>query len=126
MTTRVLLSASLRDDYATDGYVVLNNLIPLSEIAALKAAALEIVDDFDIDQHRSVFSTTDRDRNRDDYFFTSAEAVHCFLEEEALDDAGQLTKAPHQVAEADSQWSPKNWLQRQTLPDFELQPSRKG
>ncbi len=50
MTTRVLLSASLRDDYATDGYVVLNNLIPLPEIAALKAAALEIMGDFDIDQ----------------------------------------------------------------------------
>lgn len=95
MSSHQLLTANQREAYATDGYVVLHKLIPLADIAALKTAASDIVGDFDIDQHRSVFSTTDRDKNRDDYFFTSAEAVHCFLEEGALNAAGQLTKAPH-------------------------------
>jgi phytanoyl-CoA hydroxylase len=95
MSSHHLLSASQVEAYDIQGYVVLENLIPLLDIAALKAAALEIVADFDIDQHRSVFSTTDRDKNRDDYFFASAEAVHCFLEEQALDENGNLVKDPH-------------------------------
>ena len=58
----------------------------------LKTAALKIVDEFDIDKHRSVFTTSDRDSGRDDYFFNSAENIHCFLEEDALDEDGTLIK----------------------------------
>jgi len=44
-----------------------------------------------------VFSTRDRDAGRDDYFFDSAESVHCFLEEDALSPSGQLTR-PKELA----------------------------
>ena len=64
--------------YHRNGYLVLENAIAIAEIARLKSAALSIVDDFDIDRHRSVFSTSDRDSGRDDYFFDSAENIHCF------------------------------------------------
>ena len=44
-----------------------------------------------------VFSTKDRDRGRDRYFMESAEAVHCFLEEEAVDADGGLVR-PKELA----------------------------
>lgn len=78
--------------YHEDGFLVLEEAIAKAEIENLKTAALQIVDDFDINSHRSVFSTSDRDSGRDDYFFDSAENVHCFLEEGALDSSGALLK----------------------------------
>jgi len=48
---------------------------------------------FDPQRHRSVFSTGDGDRGRDERFFRSAETVEYFLEEDALDAAGRL-RAP--------------------------------
>lgn len=78
--------------YQDEGFLVLEDAISMKEINKLKAAALEIVDEFDIDRHRTVFTTSDRDKGRDEYFFESAENVHCFLEEGALGEDGQLLK----------------------------------
>ena len=78
-----------------DGFLVLEKAIEKSAIENLKTAALQIVDDFDIDRHRTVFTTSDRDSGRDDYFFDSAESIHCFLEEAALDQDGKLLKPAH-------------------------------
>lgn len=72
------------------GYLVLENVFSGEEMQQLRSAANEIVQDFDVTKHASVFSTTDRDRGRDAYFMNSAESVHCFLEAEALDDSGVL------------------------------------
>jgi len=83
--------------YHDKGYLVLENAITGPDIERLKVAALQIASNFDIDKHRSVFTTTDRDRGRDDYFFDSAENIHCFLEEDALDADGNLVK-PAQLA----------------------------
>jgi len=74
------------------GFLLLEAFFSAQEISALRQAALEIVADFDIDRHRTVFQTNDRDAGRDDYFFDSAEAVHCFLEEGALNKAGELIR----------------------------------
>ena len=87
-----MLSDIQIDQYHEVGYLVLEDAIEEAEIEKLKTAALQIVDDFDIDNHRAVFSTSDRDSGRDDYFFDSAENVHCFLEEGALDHDGVLLK----------------------------------
>jgi len=86
------VSTDQRRQYEEQGYLVLEGAISVTELNRLKKAALKIVDDFDIDNHRTVFSTTDRDSGRDDYFFDSAEKVHCFLEEDSLDENGELLK----------------------------------
>lgn len=83
---------NLAMDYQRDGFIVIEGAFTPSSLASIRAAALRIVDEFDIDQHRSVFSTRDRDKGRDQYFVSSAEAIHCFLEEDALDAQGQLTR----------------------------------
>ena len=79
------------------GFLVIENAFSAQEIASLKNAALEIVADFDANAHRTVFTTSDRDAGRDDYFFDSAEAVHCFLEEGALNEEGELIR-PKELA----------------------------
>jgi len=89
-----MLNAAQLRQFHDDGFLVLEAAIPRAETEALRAAALDIVDAFDIGQHRTVFSTTDRDRGRDEYFFDSAENVHCFLEQDALGPAGKLLKPP--------------------------------
>jgi len=92
-----LLSEKQQTQYHEQGFLVLENVISGASIRQLKAAALRIVDHFDIDQHRTVFSTRDRDAGRDDDFFASAQAIHCFLEEDALDKEGNLLK-PRRLA----------------------------
>jgi phytanoyl-CoA hydroxylase len=87
-----MLSFEQIQQYHQNGYLVLESAIATQEIELLKAAALRITDNFNIDKHRSVFTTSDRDHGRDKYFFDSAENIHCFLEEEALDADGKLAK----------------------------------
>lgn len=87
-----MLSEHQIQQYHENGYVVLQDAISKTEIENLKNAALQIVDEFDISKHRTVFTTSDRDSGRDDYFFDSAEDVRCFLEEGALDEDGGLLK----------------------------------
>jgi phytanoyl-CoA hydroxylase len=79
------------------GFLAMESVIEEKWINSLRDSAAAIVDAFDIDAHRSVFSTRDRDRGRDRYFYESAEAVHCFLEEDACDADGALLK-PKQLA----------------------------
>ena len=74
------------------GFLVVEGVFRPAEMAALKAAAGAIVDAFDPARHSSVFSTDDRDRGRDQYFFDSAEAMHCFLEAGAVDGQGRLNR----------------------------------
>ena len=91
------MTEDIRKTFEADGYLVFEHAISAASVESLKHAAARIVDDFDIEAHRTIFSTRDRDRGRDRYFMDSAEAVHCFLEEEALDDDGRLT-VPKQQA----------------------------
>jgi len=95
--TSFVLTASQIDDFRRHGYVVLPEAIEPESIASLRTAAADIVEQFDLESQRTVFTTRDRDSGRDNYFFASAEAVHCFLEEDALNAAGELCKPRHQA-----------------------------
>ena len=88
---------SLQDEYLEQGYAVLENVVPPPFMDSIRSAAARIVEAFDINAHRTVFSTRDRDRGRDDYFMRSAQSVHCFLEEDALDAEGNLVRPKAQA-----------------------------
>ncbi|NND44640.1 MAG: phytanoyl-CoA dioxygenase family protein [Xanthomonadales bacterium] len=92
-----MLSTQQITQFQEDGYLVLTDAFSPRETERVRDAALDIVADFDPDKHRTVFETTDRDAGRDDYFFDSAEAVHCFLEAGALDEGGELVR-PKELA----------------------------
>ena len=87
-----MLSSTQIKAFQDQGYVVLESMFSPDEVDRIRQAALDIVEDFDIDRNRTVFKTNDRDAGRNEYFFESAEAVHCFLEEGALSPDGELIK----------------------------------
>ena len=78
--------------YERDGYVVFEDVFADETLAPVRDAAARIVEDFDAEANRSVFSTRHEDRDRDRYFVDSARAIHCFLEEDALDADGNLNR----------------------------------
>ena len=82
--------------YQEEGFLVLEAAIDHAHLDSIRNAASRIIGDFDIDNHHSVFTTTDQDRGRDRYFIESAENVSCFLEADALDAKGNVTRPKDQ------------------------------
>ena len=89
-----MLSPAQQLQYLADGFLVLPDFKTAADVAALRQRALEIVDAFDADSHRAVFSTSDQARRTASAdFLASAEGIQCFFEEEAFDDQGRLRQA---------------------------------
>jgi phytanoyl-CoA hydroxylase len=72
------------------GYLVLPAFKPPAACAAAVARAQALVEAFEPSASASRFSTRDRGLVADAALLASAAAVHCFFEEEALDEAGRL------------------------------------
>ena len=88
-----MLSTEQIAQFHRDGYVVVPDFRDPAQIAALRARAAEIVNDFDPEQTRAIFTTRDQQSHTDDYFLASDNTVRCFFEEEAFGPDGQLRQA---------------------------------
>lgn len=88
-----MLTAAQIERYQAEGYLVLPGFKTDSEVAALRERAAQIVEAFDPGERRTIFSTTDQARGTGDEFLASATGIHCFFEEEAFDDQGNLKQA---------------------------------
>jgi phytanoyl-CoA hydroxylase len=92
----MMLSAEQKQQFHDDGYIVLPDFKSETEILALKARAGQIVQNHDLDQHRTIFSTDKQRREQEvvsnDYFLDSDNSIACFLEEKAFDETGELTQ----------------------------------
>ncbi len=85
-----MLSAEQTAQWQRDGYLVLPGFKPAAEVAAACDRARAIVAAFEPAADTGTFSTRDRSRVADAALLASAEAVHCFFEEEAFDTQGRL------------------------------------
>ncbi len=78
----------MKERYEREGFIVIENFLTESQCLALQDEAHNIVSDFDAEKHSSIFSADSSQAScqRDEYFFDSADKVHCFLEEKAVVD----------------------------------------
>ena len=90
------LTAAMLRQYRADGVLVLADFVTREQCRTLRERALELVDTFDPSTVQSVFSTTEEKHQRDAYFSESASGIHFFLEAEALDADGKLTRPKHE------------------------------
>lgn len=81
-----------RARYDADGFVVLPDFVAPEACDALRARAEALVEAFEPASEPSIFTTNARLRKIDDYFLDSGEAVRCFFEHDAFDEAGALRR----------------------------------
>lgn len=72
------------------GYLILPNFKTAAEITALRTRAAQIVDAFDPEASRTIFTTREQEKQVDHYFLDSATRISCFFEEEAFGADGVL------------------------------------
>ena len=84
------LTAAMVAAYRDAGVIVLKGFVPKEECARLRQRALELVDEFDPSEVRSIFSTTKQTQLDDSYFIDSGDKIRFFLEDDAFDEEGGL------------------------------------
>ena len=84
------LNPDMLADYREAGVLILRDFVSREACRVLKRRMLELVEEFDPEQVRTVFSTTSDSHQADDYFITSGDKIHFFLEDGAFDANGKL------------------------------------
>lgn len=85
-----MLSPAQRQQYQDQGFLVLPGFKTAEEIAAVRDRAEAIVREFEPGAATGVFSTREPSKTADAALIASADAVHCFFEEEAFGADGRL------------------------------------
>ena len=85
-----VLSDDQIERYEHDGFLVIPDFVGRDVCARVKARAEHILQSFDPDANRSVFTTNEQERHADEQFMASATGIHCFFEEEAFGPDGRL------------------------------------
>jgi phytanoyl-CoA hydroxylase len=89
------LSETMLDAWRDDGVIVLRDFVPVSAVEALRQRTHELIDDFDPDSVRTVFSTTKQTQLNDDYFYESGDKIRFFFEDGAFGENGKLRQNKH-------------------------------
>lgn len=85
-----IISNEQLKDYEKNGFLVIENMIPNHIIDALQERANQLVADVDLSFSKTVFSTKTNQHVKNDYFLDSGNKIRFFLEEEALNEEGEL------------------------------------
>ncbi len=84
------MTVEMCESYRRDGVLVIENMISDTECQTLMDRMAELVESFDVNEHRSVFSAVTNEQKDDSYFLESGGEIRYFFEKEALDNHGHL------------------------------------
>jgi phytanoyl-CoA hydroxylase len=90
MFSPILTTADLKK-YHNDGYLIIRDFVPPDICEHLMARAYRLMDNFDADTVKTVFSTQDQRHAKHQYFLDSGAAIRFFFEAGALSEKGELT-----------------------------------
>ena len=85
-----VLTPQMLARYREAGVLILRNFTSRESCAALRQRMLEMIDEFDPGEVRTVFSPGNDSHQADDYFATSGDKIRFFLEHGAFDSEGNL------------------------------------
>ena len=85
-------SPSMLSLWQNDGFFIINNFYSKEECENLKNHANSLINDFDIEENKVVFSTSDQSRSLDNYFLTSGDKIRFFLEDGVLNKDGSFNR----------------------------------
>ncbi|EGC39556.1 hypothetical protein DICPUDRAFT_74901 [Dictyostelium purpureum] len=82
--------------YKEDGFLIIENFCSDEEIDKVTNEMKKLIDEYDPSETISIFTTSEQDRNTDDYFIGSSDTIRFFFEKDALVD-GKLA-VPKEIA----------------------------
>ena len=78
--------------WESDGFLILDDFVSSDDVARMRDRADALIDGFDVEAHKVIFSAKGQSHAASDYFMKSAANISFFLEEEAVDEEGHLIK----------------------------------
>ncbi|CAN5741826.1 Dot/Icm type IV secretion system effector LegD1 [soil metagenome] len=87
-----MLTDNQRQRYERDGFLVLEAFAAPESVAFLRQRAMQLVEEFEPSEQRTVFTTDQQERVSNSEFLASGRGTWCFFEERAFGADGQLVQ----------------------------------